>query len=104
MLIDGVSSQAQGKSKGSTPKSRARMIMRVLGSKIKSTLISLFGLLEEKGKMPMLQAVLAQFVAKQPKANGPAPVVRQEPKAYRPELVVPKVLKANGPVLDTKAA
>lgn len=76
MLIVGVSSQAQGKSKGSTAKSRARMIMRVLGSKIKSTLISLFGLLEEKGKLPIVQAVLAQLVDKQPKANGPVLVTK----------------------------
>jgi hypothetical protein len=87
MLIGGVSSQAQGKSKGSTAKSRARMIMRVLGSKIKSTLISLFGLLEEERKLPIVQAVLAQFVDKQQKANGPVLVAPKEPKANGPVLV-----------------
>jgi len=71
MLIAGVSSQAQGKSKGSTAKSRAVMIVRVLGTKFKSTLIALFGLLEENGKLPIVQAVLTQFVAKRQKANGP---------------------------------
>jgi len=91
LLIAGVSSQAQVKSKGSTSRSRARMIVRVLGTKIKSTLLALFGLLEEEGKMPVVQAVLAQFVAKQRKANGPV-------------LVVDNRQKANGPVLVTKAA
>jgi hypothetical protein len=71
LLIGGISSQAQGKSRGSTSKSRAIMIVRVLGTKLRSTLIALFGLLEEKGKLPIVQAALAQFVAKQQKANGP---------------------------------